>query len=106
MRRGRGAHRPVDVDPVEPDRGDDAALAARNCQYATFQDAIAVRDRIVAAAERLSGSLSPPELVPTPDVLRDEDGVSPWRCQPELAPVGRLDPAPPKSSRSTPVIAE
>src|SRR6478735_2332361 len=53
-------------------------LAARNCQYATAGDAIGVRDRIVAAAERLSVALTPPELVPTPDVLRDADGASPF----------------------------
>ncbi|WP_420119926.1 MobF family relaxase [Nakamurella sp.] len=53
-------------------------LAAGNCQYASVEDAVAVRDRIVAAAERLSVSLTPPELVPTPVVLREPGGASPF----------------------------
>ncbi len=53
-------------------------LAARGCQYRTTEDAVQVRDRIVAAAERLSVSLTPPELTPTPEPLREADGASPF----------------------------
>ena len=53
-------------------------LAARGLQFATPADAIQVRDRVVAAAQRLSVTLTPPELAPTPDALRDADGGSPF----------------------------
>jgi conjugative relaxase-like TrwC/TraI family protein len=53
-------------------------LAGRGCHYRTAQDAIAVRDRVVAAAQRLSVSLTPPELTPTPNALREADGTSPF----------------------------
>jgi conjugative relaxase-like TrwC/TraI family protein len=53
-------------------------LAARGLQYATRADAVRARDRVVAAAERLSVALTPPELAPTPDALRDADGASPF----------------------------
>ncbi|HOZ60215.1 MAG TPA: MobF family relaxase, partial [Nakamurella multipartita] len=52
-------------------------LAVRGCQYRTTGDAVAVRDRVVNAAQRLSVSLTPPELTPTPDQLR-EAGASPF----------------------------
>ncbi len=53
-------------------------LASRDCQHRTPQDAVLARDRIVAVAERLSVSLTPPELTPTPEPLREADGSSPF----------------------------
>ncbi|WP_052307757.1 ATP-dependent DNA helicase [Nakamurella multipartita] len=53
-------------------------LAGRGLQFATPGDAIQVRDRVVAAAQRLSVALTPPELAPTPSVLREADGTGPF----------------------------
>ena len=53
-------------------------LALRNHQFETVDDAVAVRDRVVAAAERLSISLNPPEVAPVPGVLREPDGANPF----------------------------
>ena len=53
-------------------------LAARGLQHTTPADAVQARDRVVTAAERLSVALTPPELAPIPDVLRDADGASPF----------------------------
>ncbi|ACV78348.1 TrwC relaxase [Nakamurella multipartita DSM 44233] len=53
-------------------------LAARGLQFTIPADAVAVRDRVVAAAQRLSVALTPPELAPIPDALRDADGASPF----------------------------
>ncbi len=53
-------------------------LALHSHQYGSVDDAIAVRDRVVAAAEQLSISLTPPEVAPVPDELRDADGASPF----------------------------
>ncbi len=47
-----------------------------NWQFATADDAIAVRDRIVTAAEMLSVMLTAGELTPTPDAFRELDGTS------------------------------
>ncbi len=53
-------------------------LALRNHQFVTVDDPVAVRDRVVAAAERLSISLNPPEVAPVPVVLREPDGSNPF----------------------------
>lgn len=53
-------------------------LAGRGLQFGTPADAVQVRDRVVAAAERLSVALTPPELAPTPTAMRAADGTSPF----------------------------
>ncbi len=53
-------------------------LAGRGLQFATPADATLARDRVVAAAQRLSVALTPPELAQTPNALRDADGASPF----------------------------
>ncbi len=45
-------------------------LAARGHQYESVEEAILVRDRVLAAAEVLSISLTPPEIAPVPHQLR------------------------------------
>jgi conjugative relaxase-like TrwC/TraI family protein len=53
-------------------------FALQGHQYETAADAVAVRDRVVAAAELLSISLTPPEVAPVPDVLREPAGANPF----------------------------
>ncbi|WP_354531983.1 MobF family relaxase [Nakamurella sp. UYEF19] len=57
------------------------AEAVRHMQQANWQftsagDAVAVRDRIVTAAETLSVMLTAGQLTPTPDAFRERDGTS------------------------------
>ena len=51
-------------------------LAADNVHFATTADTIAVRDRVVAAAEQLSVQITVPDLTPVPEAFRNPDGTS------------------------------
>ena len=51
-------------------------LAADNVHFATTADTIAVRDRVVAAAEQLSVQITVPDLATVPDAFRNPDGTS------------------------------
>lgn len=53
-------------------------LALHAHQYESVDDVLAVRDRVVNAAEKLSISLTPPEVAPVPSELRGVDGASPF----------------------------
>ena len=89
MRRRRRRRRPVDVDPVEPDRGDDAATRRPRLPVRAPPP---TRSRCgTGSSPRPSGcrsSLTPPELAPTPDALREADGASPF-TPPESSPPPR-----------------
>ncbi len=51
-------------------------LSAENLHFTTAEQAVAMRDRVVAAAERLSVQVTAPELATVPDTFRDLDGTS------------------------------
>jgi len=51
-------------------------ITASGWQFTSNADAVAVRDRIVTAAQELSASLIPGELAAVPDAFRDPDGAS------------------------------
>ncbi len=51
-------------------------LQQANWQFASADDAVAVRDRIVTAAETLSVMLTAEQLTPTPEAFREHDGTS------------------------------
>ncbi len=53
-------------------------LALQNHQFQSVAEAVGARDRVVAAAEALSVSLTPPEVAPLPVELRDADGANPF----------------------------
>jgi len=51
-------------------------LQQASWQFASASDAVAVRNRIVTAAETLSVMLTAGQLTPTPDAFREHDGTS------------------------------
>ena len=51
-------------------------ITAHGWQFNSNEDTVQVRDRIVAAAERLSTSLTTADIAPVPEAFRDPDGTS------------------------------
>ncbi len=66
-------------------------MAGMAWQFATVDDAVAVRDRLVEAAERLSVSIGAAQISTVPDAFRDEHGVSEFARPPVFTSAAVLE---------------